>query len=138
MVILAVDLGKVRTGIAACDKEEMLAFPVCVLKETNKLKLCKKIKDIALEKNAKLIVIGLPKNMDGTEGQSAIDARKFGKLLQSILNLKIEFFDERCTTMIAHDVLSKNNKRGISRKKVIDSASATVILQDYLKFRNKK
>lgn len=136
MVILAVDLGKVRTGIAACDKDELLAFPVCVIKETNREKLCAKISKIVLEKNAKLIVLGLPKNMDGTEGQSAKDAREFGKILENNLKIKVELFDERCTTIIANEVLINNNKKGSSKKNIIDSASATVILQDYLKFKN--
>lgn len=138
MVILAIDLGKVRTGIAACDESELLAFPVCVLIERDRVKLCDKIKKIALEKNVKQIILGLPKNMDGTEGQSAKDAREFGNILLSALNIKIDFFDERCTTVIAHEFLSSNNKRGNARKKIIDAASATVILQDYLKYKHNK
>ena len=68
MIILSVDYGDRRTGIAVCDKYEMLASPVCVITEWNQQVLAQKIVDIAAERNAEQIVIGLPKNMDGSKG----------------------------------------------------------------------
>ena len=77
MIILSVDYGRVRTGIAVCDKNEIIASPVGVIKEVRQDVLAEKISLIASEKHAELIVMGLPRNMDGSEGESALNVRKF-------------------------------------------------------------
>ncbi len=132
MIILSVDLGRVRTGLAICDKNEILASPLKVINETNSLNLAKSIVEIAKENNAEKIIVGLPKNMDSSEGESAKNAKAFKKLLESLCNIKVELFDERCTTIMAHKFLNKTNTRGKSRKKIVDSVSAVIILQDYI------
>ncbi len=132
MIIMSVDLGKARTGIAVCDKTMFLASPLRVIEEWNREKLLTKIADLAAEQKAGLILIGLPKNMDGSEGESARSARLFGEELSKLVEIPIKMQDERCTTVIAHRYLSDNNVRGKKRKQTVDAVAATVILQTYL------
>lgn len=133
MVILSVDYGDVRTGIAVCDRLEMLASPVTVIEETDKNALAKKIADIANEKKAEKIVLGLPKNMDGSEGFRAEACRELGSILEEKTGLSVDFEDERLTTVSAHNALNVTNTRGKKRKAVIDAVSAVIILEDYLR-----
>ncbi len=132
MIILAVDPGKARTGLAICDKTMFLAFPLCVINEWNRDKLAEKISCEAKKQNAELIIVGLPKNMDGTEGDSAKSARLLAGLISEVSGIKTEMHDERCTTMIAHRYLNDNNVKGKKRKSTVDTAAATIILQSYI------
>ena len=138
MIILSVDYGDKRTGIAVCDKLEMLASPVCVITEWNREALAKKIIDIALEKKAEHIVVGLPKNMDGSKGFRADACEELGELLKSLTEIPVTFWDERLTTVSAHRILSDNNVRGKKRKNVVDAVAADIILQDFIDFRKNK
>lgn len=139
MKLLSIDLGKVRTGIAISDDTGYLASPFCVLVEKDRLNLLEKIKKIVDENNIVKIIVGLPKNMDGSEGESAKSAIEFSDLLREHTNLPVVMMDERMTTMSAHNYLNVVNKRGKKRKEIIDSVAATIILQDYLDLmKNKK
>ncbi len=135
MIIMAVDLGKARTGIAASDKTEYLASPVKVISEHNKERLLLCVADTAREIKAELVVVGLPKNMDGSEGESAQNAREFAKRLSEELSIEVRLWDERCTTVTAHGYLNDTNVRGKKRKAVVDQVAATVILQSFLDSR---
>lgn len=135
MIILGVDLGKARTGLAVCDKSEILASPLTVIQEYNRERLVEKISAAAAERHAELLVVGLPRNMDGSEGESAENARAIGELIQSATGLPVEFCDERGTTVTAHGYLNDTNVRGKKRKAVVDAVAATVILQNYLDSR---
>ena len=135
MIIMSVDLGKARTGIAVCDKTEMLASPYRVINETYIEKLLDKVSDCAKETKAELLVVGLPKNMDGSEGESAENARVFAQRLKEKTGLPVEMKDERGTTITAHNYLNITDTRGKKRKAVVDAVAATVILQDYLDYR---
>ena len=132
MVIMAVDLGKARTGIALCDKTELLASPLTQINEYNREKLLDNISDLAKEKRAELLVVGLPKNMDGSEGESARNARNFADELAEKTGLPVEMQDERGTTITAHNYLNATDTRGKKRKSVVDAVAATIILEDYL------
>lgn len=132
MIIMSVDLGKARTGIAVCDKTEFLASPFRVIFEKSPNKLPEKVAEAAKECKAELIVVGLPKNMDGTEGESAQNARAFAARLEELTGLKTVMQDERGTTITAHNFLNTTNTRGKKRKNVVDEVAATIILQDYL------
>ena len=132
MVIMAVDLGKARTGIAICDKTELLASPLTQINEYNREKLLDKISDLAKEKRAELLVVGLPKNMDGSEGESAKNARRFADELAEKTGLPVDMQDERGTTITAHNYLNATDTRGKKRKSVVDALAATIILEDYL------
>ena len=135
MVILAVDLGKVRTGLAVCDKNEILASPIGTLTEKNEEILLNKIIDKIIEFKAETVVVGLPKNMDGSIGESALRAQKFAETLQEKANVPVNLWDERKTTVTAHEYLNKTNVRGKKRKSIIDTLSASIILENYLEFR---
>ena len=138
MIIMSVDLGKARTGLALCDKTEFLASPYKVIFEKSPQKLPQKVADAAKEANAALIVVGLPKNMDGTEGESAQNARAFAQQLAELTGLETVMQDERGTTVTAHSFLNDTNTRGKKRKNVVDEVAATIILQDFLDTRKNR
>ncbi len=132
MIIMSVDLGKARTGIAVCDKTEFLASPYTVIFEKSPKQLLEKVSNTAKETKAELIVVGLPKNMDGSEGESAQNARAFAENLNNETGIECVMQDERGTTITAHNFLNTTNTRGKKRKNVVDEVAATIILQDYL------
>ena len=132
MIIMSVDLGKARTGLALCDKTEFLASPYKVIFEKSPNKLPEKVAEAAKEAKAELLVVGLPKNMDGSEGESAQNARAFAETLRALTGLETVMQDERGTTVTAHGYLNETNTRGKKRKNVVDAVAATIILQDYL------
>lgn len=136
MVIISVDYGDVRTGVAACDKLQLLASPVTVIKQKDPELLSEEIKKICLEKKAEKIVLGLPKNMDGSEGFRAEACKEFAKLLSEKTGLSVDFQDERLTTVSAHNILNATDTRGKKRKAVVDAVSAVLILEDYLRKHN--
>lgn len=136
MVIISVDYGDVRTGVAACDKLQLLASPVTVIKQKDPEILSEEIKKICLEKKAEKIVLGLPKNMDGSEGFRAEACKEFAKLLSEKTGLSVDFQDERLTTVSAHNILNATDTRGKKRKAVVDAVSAVLILEDYLRKQN--
>ena len=135
MKILAVDLGLARTGLALCDEAETLAFPAGVISEWNRERLAQNIAEQAEQQRVGTIVVGLPRNMDGSEGQSAQGAREFAGQLQALVQVPVELRDERGTTITAHGFLNDTDTRGKKRKAVVDSVAATIILQDYLDYR---
>ncbi len=135
MIIMAVDLGKARTGTAICDKGEIMASPLEVINEHNREKLVERIAELAKLRSAELIVMGLPRNMDGSEGESAVGAREFGAHLTVKTGLRVVFSDERGTTITAHGYLNVTDTRGKKRKAVVDAVAATIILEDYLNYR---
>lgn len=138
MVILGVDLGKVRTGLSICDPAEMLATPLCVVTQTNRERLMEEIARLAAEHKAQVLAVGLPRNMDGSEGASAESARTIGALLAEKTGLPVEFVDERGTTITAHGYLNETNTRGKKRKAAVDAVAATVILQNYMDLRRNR
>ena len=133
MVVLSVDYGDARTGIAVCDKLEFMASPVTVIHERENDRLVARIAELAKEKRAEKIVLGLPKNMDGSEGFRAEACRAFGAVLSEAANLPVDFQDERLTTVSAHQMLNATDTRGKKRKDLVDAVSAVIILEDYLR-----
>lgn len=137
MVILSVDYGDTRTGLAVCDKMEILASPVGVITQKYEPKLIKEIAEAVKKYSPERIVVGLPKNMDGTEGDRAEKCTAFAKLLFEETGVETVMYDERLTTVSAHRILSDNNVRGNKRKAVVDAVSAVMILESYLSSRKK-
>lgn len=135
MKIMAVDYGDARTGLAVCDRTEFLASPVGVLAEKSFAKVAEKIVYASREYDVGMLVIGLPKNMDGTEGARAQKSRKLADTLRPLLNIPVELWDERQTTISAANILSENGTYGKKRKAVLDAVAATVILENYLAYR---
>ncbi len=138
MIIMSVDLGKARTGIAVSDIGEGFAFPKDVIKEYNTEKLVEKICKFAKEFSAELIVVGLPKNMDGSLGFRAQECSAIAEKIGEKSGLEIVLWDERCTTVSAHTSLNFTDTRGKKRKNVVDALAAQIILEDYLGFRKNR
>lgn len=138
MIIMSVDVGDARTGIAVCDKEERLASPVCVIEEYNAEKRLIKVKDKAEEIGAEHIVVGLPKNMNGSEGEKALKCREFANKLSEITDIPVSLCDERSTTVLAHTYLSMADVKGKKRKKTVDAVAAVIILEDFISMRKNK
>ena len=130
---MSVDYGDRRTGIALSDIRGILASPLTVIKESYQPKLAKEIVSLAVDNDVKTVVIGLPRNMDGSYGYRCDECKSLGEAISNInAELNICFEDERLTTVMAHDVLSENNVRGKKRKDTVDAVSAVMILQSYL------
>lgn len=139
MIIMGVDLGHARTGLSLCDELEMLASPLCVVEERSPKLLLQKVADAAKGHRAQLIVVGLPCNMDGSEGESAKYARDFAQKLKEASGIPVDMRDERGTTISAYSFLnSTDTQHKKNRRKIIDSVAATIILQDYLDARRLK
>ena len=133
MKIMSVDYGDRRTGIALSDIRGILASPLTVIKESYQPKLAKEIVSLAVDNDVKTVVIGLPRNMDGSYGYRCDECKSLGEAISNInAELNICFEDERLTTVMAHNVLSENNVRGKKRKDTLDAVSAVMILQSYL------
>lgn len=135
MIILGIDLGRARTGLSVCDKNELLASPLKVICQRDPEKLCREIARQAKEAGAELLAVGLPRNMDGSEGESARFAREMGAKIGELTSLPVRFVDERGTTLTAHGYLNETNTRGKKRKAVVDAVAAVVILEDFLQYR---
>ncbi len=133
--IMAIDLGLKRTGVAISDPREMLASPIGTLEEWDLTRLCERVAVIAREQGAECIVVGHPRNMDGSCGESAKRAEDFAAALATATGLPVELWDERMTTMSAIGYLNETNVRGKKRKQIVDTVSATIILEDYMRSR---
>lgn len=136
MVILSVDYGDARTGLAVCDRLEMLASPVGVIFEKYEPKVLEQVQLAAEKAKAQLIVVGLPRNMDGSFGERAEKCAAFAAKLQELTGIQTETWDERLTTVSAHRALNEVNVRGKKRKNIVDVVSAVMILEDFLKARS--
>lgn len=135
MIIMSVDFGDSRTGIAVCDKSELLASPVCVISEKDFDECIRKTAEKAKELNAQEIVVGYPKNMNNTIGERAEKCRLFSERLAEITGCPVKLWDERCTTVSAHNYLNATNTRGKKRKAIVDAVASTIILESYLGYR---
>lgn len=136
MKILAVDYGDSRTGLAVCDAREFLVSPIKPqITEKTIRKVAAKVCEAAAANNAEMIVLGLPLNMDDTEGERAQKSRKLGGILEHWSKLPVRMWDERQTTISAAEILDESGTFGKRRKAVLDSMSATVLLEDYLAWR---
>ncbi len=132
MKIMSIDYGDARTGIAFCDINETLAFPFTVIKEKYLPKLIAKIVDIVNKEKPQKIVIGLPRNMDGSYGYRCDECKALGNELRNEIDIPVDYQDERLTTVMAHNALSANNVNGKKRKESVDAVSAVIILQSYI------
>lgn len=135
MRIMSVDRGDVRTGIAVCDVLETLASPVTVLTEYHPERLADRVAEEAKRLSVQQIVVGLPRNMDGSLGASADKCQALAEELKSLTGLPVCLWDERLTTVAAHNILSAGNVRGKKRKETVDSVAAVLILEGYLASR---
>ncbi len=137
MRILAIDYGDARIGLALSDESETLASPIGTYKSQTMRKDIDYIAALAKEKQAGLIVLGLPVNMDGSSGERGSKTKSFGNVLERVSGIQVEYKDERLTTVTAEQTLIECGMRREKRKQVIDTLSAQIILQSYLDARKR-
>ena len=132
--ILGVDFGDKRTGLATCDPSRIIATAIGVIAPGGIEKTADAVAEVVKERGVSAVVIGLPVNMDGSEGGRAARYRKFAWLLEERIDSSVPvcLFDERMTTMTAARFLNETNTRGQKRKDVIDALSAQIILQNFI------
>lgn len=131
--ILGVDFGDTRTGLAVSDAGRLIASGIGYVSPGGIRKTAEEVARIAREQNASAVIVGLPKNMDGSEGFRADRCREFAQLLAEQLSaLPIAMMDERLTTVSASRYLNETGTRGAKRRGVIDTLSAQIILQNTL------
>lgn len=135
MKILSIDFGEKRTGIAICDKNETISYPLEVIIETDRKKLIEKIFQISTRNEAELILVGLAKNMNGSIGEKAKNCENFAKELKEKTNLPVALWDERQTTKLASRFLIESNTKKRKKKNIIDGVAATIILDSFIQFR---
>lgn len=138
MKIMAVDFGDARTGIAVCDRTEFLASPVGVIEERNFDACAQKVAYMSKQYEVGEIVVGFPKNMNGSIGPRAEKCSLFADKIKEQVEVPVTLWDERSTTVSAHNILNETNTRGKKRKAVVDAVAATIILESYLAYRKNK
>lgn len=138
MRIMGIDYGDARTGVALSDLMCTIVGSATVVRSRNTEKAIADIVQIAKENQVSKIVVGLPKNMDGTEGARAQLCRSFAKMLEDATGLPVDMWDERRTTVEAHNILSDHNYHGKKRKETVDAVAASLILEGYMAYCNRK
>mgnify|MGYP003435607018 CR=1 FL=1 len=132
--IMGIDYGDARTGVAISDLLCSIVGSTTVVPSRNTEKAIADIVRLAKENQVGRIVVGLPRNMDGTEGPRAALCREFAAKLQAATGLDVVMWDERRTTVEAHNILSQHNYHGKKRKDTVDAVAASLILEGYLNF----
>ena len=132
MRILGIDFGEARMGLAVSDPTGFLASGIGTVKVTGLTSAVEAAAKAVLDNKAELIVVGLPVNMDGSEGSRADRCRLFGQKLEEATSIKTVMYDERRTTILAAGFMNETGTRGKKRKDSIDTLSAQIILQSYL------
>ena len=133
--IMGIDYGDARTGIAFSDLLCSIVGSTTVIHSRRPEKTLEEIVKLCKEQDAGEIVMGLPKNMDGTEGPRAELCREFAAKVQEATGLNVTLWDERRTTVEAHNILNEHNYHGKKRKNTVDAVAASLILEGYLNFR---
>ena len=137
MKVLAVDYGDARTGIAISDLLCSIVGTTTVIHSRNDEKTITQICELVRANSVGEIVVGLPKNMDGSEGPRAELCRSFSEKVAQATGLPVKLWDERRTTVEAHNILSAHNYHGKKRKNTVDAVAASLILEGYLAFRKR-
>ena len=131
---MGIDYGDARTGIAISDLLCTIAGTTLVIHSRNQEKTINQICQLIAQHEVGQLVLGLPKNMDGTEGPRAELCRQFAQKLEAETGLSVKLWDERRTTVEAHNILSQHNYHGKKRKDTVDAVAAALILEGYLAF----
>ena len=137
MKIMAIDYGDARTGIAISDALGMLTGFTTVIHAYTQDKVAAAVLDLIKQHQVTELVMGFPRNMDGSEGPRAALYQEFAAKLEDVTGMKPVLWDERRTTVDAHRILSQNNVRGKKRKNTVDAVAASLILEGYLAFRGR-
>ena len=137
MKIMGIDYGDARTGVAISDLLCSIVGSATVVPSRNTDKAIADIVRLAKDNQVVQIVVGLPRNMDGTEGVRAELCRAFAERLREATGLPVDMWDERRTTVEAHNILSQHNYHGKKRKNTVDAVAASLILEGYLAFKKR-
>ena len=137
MRIMGIDYGDARTGVAISDLLCTIVGSTYVVPSRNREKAIAEIVRLAKENQVEQIVVGLPRNMDGSEGPRAELCRAFAEQLRQAAGLPVAMWDERRTTVEAHNILSAHNYHGAKRKNTVDAVAASLILEGYLAFKKR-
>lgn len=137
MRVMGIDYGDARTGVAFSDLLCSIVGSTTVIHSRNPEKTLQQLCQLMKEHEVGEIVMGLPKNMDGTEGPRAELCREFAKRLEEMSGMPVALWDERRTTVEAHNILSQHNYHGKKRKNTVDAVAASLILEGYLAFRGR-
>lgn len=132
MRIMGIDYGDARTGLAVSDEMNILVGEAWTLNEWNPERVADAIAQEAQKRNVRRLVLGLPKNMDGSEGPRAEKCRSFAELLRSKTDIELVMWDERRSSIEAHAILHANGKREKKHRKTVDAVAASLILEGYL------
>ncbi|MSU59620.1 MAG: Holliday junction resolvase RuvX [Pedosphaera sp.] len=132
MRFLALDHGTRRIGVAVSDELKIIASPLEYIPAEPFADFLKRLKEILREKEIELILVGMPRNMDGSYGPAALKVREFVAVLNSAVTIPIKTFDERLTTVQAQKFLIQGNMRRDKRKEKVDQTAAAILLQSYL------
>ena len=132
MILLGIDYGQQRTGVAVCDPMGILASPLCVIEATGRRKLVAQLCELAKERQAGKFILGLPLRTDGSKGDKALECEALAEALRQQSGLPVQLWDERFSSVQAHQNLSAAGVRAKNRKHIIDAAAAVVILQSFL------
>ena len=135
MKILGIDYGDARTGLSVSDATGLLAGSPSVIHEWNRDKLLDKLCDFITQNQIEEIVLGHPKNMDGTVGERAQKCEALGADLEARTGVHVVLWDERHTTVAAHQLLHDSGKKAKKHRQTVDAVAATLILQGYLDFK---
>ena len=137
MRILAIDHGTKRMGIAVSDELGMIAQPLEFIPTEPFAKFLDRLKEITREKQVELILVGMPRNMDGSYGPAALKVQEFVAVLKDAITVPIKTLDERLTSVQAHRFLTEAEVRGRQRKDKVDKSAAAILLQSYLDSLNR-
>lgn len=129
---MAIDYGDARTGVAVSDPTGLLAGYTTVIQSRKAEVVTEELARLAKELGMEEIVMGFPRNMDGTEGPRAELYRAFARRVEEVVGLPVHLWDERRTTIEAHGILHESGKRMKSHKKNVDAVAASLILEGYL------
>lgn len=135
--ILAIDYGQKRVGVAISDALGFLAVGLETLEGFNKQALLERLKALCTAHGVTHVILGLPRNMDGSEGPQAEKVRHFGDALTAVLDVPLTYLDERLTTVLAHQALHAGGKAPSRHKALVDQEAARRLLQDYLDSRSR-
>lgn len=132
MRIMAIDLGDARTGLAVSDAMGILCGEAWTMEEWDMERAAKRIAEAAKERGVERLVLGLPKNMDGSEGPHAEKSREFKAMLDAESGLPVVLWDERRSSIEAHAILHASGKKEKKHRKTVDAVAASLILEGYL------
>ena len=135
MKIMAIDYGDARTGVALSDLTGSIVGSTTVIHTRKEERLLEELERLVRENDVGEIVMGFPRNMNGTEGPRAELYRTFAADLEQLLGMPVRLWDERRTTVEAHQILSEHNYHGKKRKNTVDAVAASLILEGYLAYR---